>query len=48
MATQKIDVPEELLTLLRQSRLGTRPAADQVPLALAIRLFQERLISVSR
>jgi predicted HTH domain antitoxin len=48
MATQKIDVPEEILALLRQSRLGTRPDADRVRLALAIHLFQEGLISVGR
>jgi predicted HTH domain antitoxin len=48
MATQKIDVPEEILVLLRQSRLGTRPDADKVSLALAIHLFQQGLISVGR
>jgi predicted HTH domain antitoxin len=48
MATRKIDVPEELLTLLRRSRLGTRPDTYQVSLALAIHLFQEGLISVGR
>jgi predicted HTH domain antitoxin len=48
MATQKMDVPEELLALLRQSRLGTRPDADRVRLALAIHLFQEGLISAGR
>lgn len=48
MATRKIEVPEELLALLRRSRLGTRPDADQVPLALAIHLFQEGLISIGR
>jgi predicted HTH domain antitoxin len=48
MATRKVEVPEELLALLRQSRLGTRPDADQVPLGLAIHLFQEGLISVGR
>lgn len=48
MTTRKIDVPEDLLVLLRRSRLGSRPEADQVRMALAIHLFQQGIISVGR
>ena len=48
MKTRKIDVPEDLLALLQQSRLGSRPPADQVKMALAIHLFQEGIISIGR
>ena len=48
MKTVKVDVPEDLLALLRQSRLGTRPQAEQVKLALAIHLFQEGVISIGK
>jgi predicted HTH domain antitoxin len=48
MKTVKIDVPEDLLALLKQSRLGGRPQAEQVRLALAIHLFQEAVISIGK
>ncbi len=48
MQTVAVDIPEELLILLKQSRLGSRPAADQVRIALAIHLFQEGVISVGK
>jgi predicted HTH domain antitoxin len=48
MQTKTVDVPEELLDLLRGSRLGERSAADQVKIVLAIHLFLEGLISVGR
>ncbi|MBI3978854.1 MAG: UPF0175 family protein [Chloroflexi bacterium] len=48
MKTRKVDVPEDLLALLRRSRLGTRPEANQVKVALAIHLFLEGLISTGR
>lgn len=48
MKTKSIDVPEDLLALLKQSRLGARPQADQVKLTLAIHLFQEGLISAGK
>ena len=48
MATRTIEVPEEILALLRQSRLGDRAEADQVRMALAILLFQQGVISVGR
>jgi predicted HTH domain antitoxin len=43
-----IELPDELLTLLKQTRLGTRPEAEQVRLALAIHLFQEGLVSIGK
>jgi len=48
VATIAVDIPEELVLLLRQSRLGSRPAAEQVRVALAIHLFQEGIVSISR
>ncbi|HYU20384.1 MAG TPA: UPF0175 family protein [Chloroflexota bacterium] len=48
MKTRRIDVPEDLVTLLKQSRLGTRPQADQVKLALALHLFLEGVISIGK
>ena len=48
MKTRKIEVPEDLLALLQQSRLGSRPPAEQVKMILAIHLFQEGIISVGR
>lgn len=43
-----VEVPEELLGLLRQSQLGGRPEAEQVRVALAIHLWQEELVSLGR
>ncbi|CCF85438.1 UPF0175 family protein [Nitrolancea hollandica] len=43
-----VEVPEELLDLLPQSRLGSRSEADQVKTALAIHLFLEGLISIGK
>jgi len=43
-----IDVPDELLDLLNDSRLVGRSEAEQVRAALAIHLFQEGLISVGK
>ena len=48
MTTRTIDVPEDILVLLRQSRLGGRPEAEQVRMALAVHLFQQGVISVGR
>jgi predicted HTH domain antitoxin len=48
MQTKTVDVPEEILELLRGSRLGERSATDQVKIALAIHLFLEGLISVGK
>jgi len=48
MTTRTIEVPEEILALLRQSRLGGRAEVDQVRMALAIHLFQQGVISVGR
>ncbi len=48
MRTVKIDVPEEMLELLKDSRLGNRADADRVKAALAIHLFLEGLISIGK
>jgi len=48
MATTVVEVPDELLALLAESRLGRRAREDQVRAALAIHLFQEGLVSVGR
>lgn len=48
MTTRSIEVPEDLLALLQQSRLGARSAADQVKIALAVHLFQAGIVSVGR
>ena len=48
MATIEIGIPEELLALLKGSRLGDRPVQEQVRIALAIHLFQEGVISVGK
>jgi predicted HTH domain antitoxin len=43
-----IEVPHELLNLLKGSRLAGRSENDQVRVALAIHLFQENLISIGK
>ncbi len=43
-----IEVPDELLDLLKDSRLAGRSETDQVKSALAIHLFQEGLISIGK
>ena len=48
MKTRRIDVPQELLDLLKGSRLGRKAAADQVKTALAIHLFLEGVISIGK
>ena len=48
MTTRTIEVPEEILALLRQSRLGGRAEEEQVRMALAVLLFQQGVISVGR
>jgi len=48
MQTTGVDIPQEVLTLLKGSRLGDRPVADQVRVALAIHLFQEGVISAGK
>jgi predicted HTH domain antitoxin len=46
--TVEVDIPEELLTLLKRSRLGDRPVTEQVRVALAIHLLQEGVISAGK
>ncbi len=48
MKTQKVDVPEELLELLKESHLGVRPPDNLIRTALAIYLFQQGIISVGK
>lgn len=48
MKTATVEVSEDLLALLRRSRLGERPQGEQVALTLAIHLFQEGVISVGK
>jgi predicted HTH domain antitoxin len=48
MPTVEVEIPEEVLTLLKGSRLGDRPVAEQVRVALAIHLFQEGVISAGK
>jgi predicted HTH domain antitoxin len=48
MATTTVEVPDEVLALLEQSRLARRGREGQVRLALAIHLFQEGLVSAGR
>lgn len=48
MQTVAIPVPEEVLGLLKHSKLADRSPEDQVRIALAIHLFQEGVISVGR
>lgn len=48
MGTKVIEVPEEILDLLRASRLKERSEADQVKTALAIHLFLEEVISIGK
>jgi predicted HTH domain antitoxin len=48
MKTRTVDIPEELLDLLKRSRLGKRSGTDQVRTALAIHLFLEGLLSIGK
>lgn len=48
MTIRSIDLPDELVALLGQSRLGGRPEAERVRLALAIHLFREGVASAGR
>ena len=48
MKTKSVEVPEEILALLQQSRLGSRSEEDQVRAAVAIHLFQEGVISIGK
>jgi predicted HTH domain antitoxin len=43
-----IEVPDELLDLLKGSRLAGRSETDRVKSALAIHLFQEGLVSIGK
>lgn len=48
MRTRQVEVPEELLRLLHESRLGAHTPADQVTVALAVHLFLEEVISIGK
>jgi predicted HTH domain antitoxin len=47
MPSVEVAVPEELLALLKRTRLGDREVAEQVRVALAIHLFQEGVASIA-
>jgi predicted HTH domain antitoxin len=48
MKTATVELPEDILALLSQTRLGDRPQSDQVRIAIAIHLFQEGVISIGK
>lgn len=48
MKTAIVEVPEDVLALLAQSRLSGRSQAEQVRVALSIHLFQEGVISMGK
>jgi|GEM_PF-2265055 len=48
MKTATVELPEDILALLAQSRLGDRQQSDQVRIAVAIHLFQEGVISIGK
>jgi predicted HTH domain antitoxin len=43
-----VEVPDELLALLKDSRLAEHPLAEQVRTAIVIHLLQHRVITVGR
>ena len=48
MTSIAIELPEDMVAILKTSRLGGRPVSDQVKVALAIQLLQEGLISAGK
>jgi predicted HTH domain antitoxin len=48
MKTTTVEVADDILGLLARSKLGSRPPAEQIQMALAIHLFQEGVISVGK
>lgn len=48
MGTQQVELPEELLSFLGESRLAARDTAAQVKSALAIHLFLEGVVSIGK
>jgi predicted HTH domain antitoxin len=48
MRSVEVAIPEDVLQLLRESKLGERPVADQVRVALAVHLLEEGVISIGR
>jgi predicted HTH domain antitoxin len=48
MQTTTVDIPAEIVSLLQESHLGSRPPGDQVKAALAIHLFLEGLVSIGK
>jgi predicted HTH domain antitoxin len=48
VSTKDVAIPEELLDVLKRSRLGKLPIDEQVRAALAIQLYQEGVISIGR
>lgn len=48
MKTLQVEIPEELLKLFKNSRLGSRPVEEQVRWALSVLLFHEGVISTGK
>jgi predicted HTH domain antitoxin len=48
MTIATVELPDELLTLLRQSKLATRSVEDQVRIVLVMQLAQEGVISMGK
>lgn len=48
MANTTVDLPQEVLTLLAQSRLRDRTVDEEVRVAVAIHLFLEGLVSIGK
>ena len=48
VSSATLDLPDDLLSLLKRSRLGAHPLNEQVQIALAIQLFQEGVISIGK
>jgi predicted HTH domain antitoxin len=48
VGTRSVELPDELLDLLRTTHLGSRSEAEQVRVALAIHLFIEEVVSIGK
>ncbi|MGI8552486.1 MAG: UPF0175 family protein [Dehalococcoidia bacterium] len=48
MTTRTVELPEDLLQVLNQAAVGSRPESEQVKVALAVHLFQQGAVSVGK
>jgi len=48
MKTIEVEIPEDLLELLKHSRLGDRSVSQQIRFAMAIHLLQQGIISTGK